>query len=291
MSDNKKKKPAAGKSVAGKTNSAQKSPKEMAKLKEKQKAEARKQAQQVAAKRERAERERAQKSREIQKRRAKQNEKEQKQQTKQQNKEHRIESVKNFRKALIKARKRFEYYTSKEFLGSFNYTRIFIFIVLPVIALCVGIYMIMQSPAVNVPSEIRNFSYSGKLEASAEASKLSEHQQEKLEKELGTKGRGKFDFYIKPEIQFDGNGETDGLCFGNSSENECVLIATVFDSEGEVLYRSLGLESGKEINAAKLFYDVSYGTHEVRIAVNAYNPETHKKIGTRYADITLKIED
>ncbi len=288
MSNNKKK-PAAGKSVAGKTNSGKS--KDKAKVNQKQRAEAQKQAQRIAAERDKAQRERARKSEEIQKRRAKQSEKEQRLEKKQESKARRSQLKQNFILSLKSGLKRFKYYTSKEFLGSFNYTRIFIFIVLPIVLLGVGIHLFSQTVLMNVPVDIRSYSYSGRLDESAEASKLSESQQAVLADELNSRGSGTFEFYIKPEIRFDSDGECEGLCFGNISENDCVLIAVIYDSEGEILYRSLGLESGKELNFAKLFKNVSFGVHEVKVAVNAYDSETYEKIGTRYAEIMLRVED
>ena len=82
---------------------------------------------------------------------------------------------------------------------------------------------------------------------------------------------------------------TEDLCFGNPKSNDCILIATVYDSDGEVLYRSLGLESGREINKAKLFKELSYGVHDVKVAVNAYDKATNKKIGTKYAKIKIAV--
>ena len=81
----------------------------------------------------------------------------------------------------------------------------------------------------------------------------------------------------------------DDLCFGNTKTNDFVLIATVYDKDNTVLYRSLGLEPGKEINRAKLFGEMSYGIHDVKVAVNAYDKNTNKKIGTRYAKIKIAV--
>ncbi len=284
MSD-KKKMPAAGKSVAGKTNSGKNSSKQNAKLKEKQKAEAQRQAQRVAAERDKAQRERARKSEEIQKRRAKQSKKAQKAENKIENKIRRTDERKIFIESAKNVYIKAKYYVSKEFLCSVDYGKLFRFVVLPVAVFCVALSAFLQTTIANVPAEIRRFDYNGRVEIQAQLPKLSESQQTLLSDELDAAGSGKFDFYIKPEIRFE-DGETDGLCFGNPNES-CVLVATVFDENGEVLYRSLGLESGKEINKAKLFKSISFGRHEVRVAVNAYDPDTNKKIGTKYADIVI----
>lgn len=292
---NKKKKPAAGKSVAGKTNSGQNNPEKSKKQTEKQKAEAEKQAQRVREERQKAERERARKSEEIQKRREKQKVKDEKTEKKNEAKEKVASVFKNvadsFKGSASAFRQKVKYYTSKEFLGSFHYTRILVFIVLPLVLIGVGIFMFLQTPLVNVPSEIRNFEFNGRLESSlmAKSSAFSTQQQAMFIDSVGAHGGGDFEFYINTEITLDDNGETDSLRFGNPQSNGCILVATVYDGEGRVLYRSLGLESGKEINEAKFFEELKYGTHEVKVAVNAYDSRTNEKIATKYAEIILSV--
>lgn len=293
---NKKKKPAAGKSVAGKTNSGQKNPEKLKKQIEKQRAEAEKQAQRVRDERQKAERERAKKSEDIQKRREKQKIKDEKTEKKNEAKEKVASGFKNvaesFKGTASASRQKVKYYTSKEFLGTFNYTRILIFIVLPLVLIGVGIYVFLQTPLVNVPSEIRNLEYNGRVESSltAKASRFNAQQQAMFIDSVNGIGSGDFEFYINTEIELDDNGETDSLRFGNPQGNDCVLVATVYDEDGKVLYRSLGLESGREINHAKFFEKLAYGTHEVKVAVNAYDSRTNEKIATKYAEIKLSVE-
>lgn len=286
---NKKKKPAAGKSVAGTTNSGKTNPNK--KNIEKQKAEAAKQAQRVQDERLKAERERAKKSEDIRKRREKQKAKDERIEKKQLGKEKRTTQHKNNVAFLKKIWSKVTYYTSKEFLGSFNYARIFLFVILPVALLIFGISFFTQATFLNVPSEIINYEFNGRLESSyvAKESAFNAKQREIFIETLDAHGSGKFEFYINSSIPVGDDGVIDELCFGNPEENNCILVATVFDSDGEVLYRSLGLESGTEINDAKLFKEIPYGTHKVKVAVNAYDKETNEKIGTKYARIKLSV--
>ncbi|MBR6531118.1 MAG: hypothetical protein IKT61_01285 [Clostridia bacterium] len=292
---NKKKKPAAEKSVAGKTNSGNKTSEKAKKEKEKQKVEAEKQAQRVREERQRAERERAKKSEDIQKRREKQRVKDEKHERKNEAKQKVTSSVKNevdsVRKVFGKIAEKLRHYTSREFLGSFRYSRILVFIVLPLLLFSVGIYFFLQTPLVNVPSEIRNLAFAGRLESTANAkpSAFSEGEQAMFIDSVKAHGAGDFDFYINTHITLNDNGETDTLRFGNPKENDCVLVAFIYDEDGRVLYRSLGLAAGKEINSAKFFEEVEYGTHEVKVAVNAYDSETNEKIATKYAEIILSV--
>lgn len=291
---NKKKKPAAGKSVAGKTNSGKKIP-DNKKNNEKKKAEAEKQAQRVREERLKAERERAKKSEELQKRREKQRVKDEKAEKKNEAKQKAVSSVRNelnsVRSLFEKIGKKLRYYTSKEFLGSFRYSRILVFIVLPLVLIGVGIYLFLQTPLVAVPSEIRDLEFSGRIESAATAkpSGFSESQQAMFIDSVGAHGTDDFEFYFNTNVTLDGNGETKNLRFGNPQGNDCILVATVYDEDGRVLYRSLGLEEGKEINSTKFFEEISYGTHDVKVAVNAYDSETNEKIATKYAKIKLSV--
>lgn len=287
---NKKKKPAAGKSVAGTTNSGKNNPNKSKKEIEKKKADALKQAQRVQEERLKAERERAKKSEDIRKRREKQKAKDEKTEKKQLGKQKRSSERKEKVALFKKVWSKVKYYTSKEFLGSFNYTRIFIFVILPIILIGLGVSAFVEATFINVPSEIRNFEFNGRLESfTAEPSAFNTQQKDIFIETLDAHGSRKFEFYINSTIPVGDNGKIDELCFGNPSDNDCILVATVFDSDGKVLYRSLGLESGMEINSATLFEEVPYGTHKVKVAVNAYDKKTYEKIGTKYANIKLSV--
>ncbi|MBR5262716.1 MAG: hypothetical protein IKV49_02725 [Clostridia bacterium] len=291
---NKKKKPAAGKSVAGKTNSGKKIPENKKNI-QKQKAEAEKQAQRVREERLKAERERAKKSEELQKRREKQRIKDEKTEKKNEKKEKVTSSVRgevaSVKAFFAKLDRKLRYYTSREFLGSFRYSRILIFIVLPLVLIGVGIYFFMITPLVAVPSEIRELEFSGRIESAltAKPSAFSESQQAMFIDSTAARGTDEFDFYFNTSVTLDDSGSTEDLRFGNPQGNGCILVATVYDDDGRVLYRSLGLEEGKEINNAKFFEEIAFGTHEVKVAVNAYDSETNEKIATKYAKIKLSV--
>lgn len=285
---NKKSMPAAGKSAAGKNNSGKSSSQ---KAKEKQRSLEEKNAKRIAQQRQKKQEEREKKSREIQKKRAKQSESQRKTEAKAQNKAKRNEKTKNLKKRLKKIWKKIKYYTSKDFLSSFNYVRILIFVGVPLAALVFCIIMIAQSVFVNVPLSIRNESFNGRIESEyiAEKSVFNLQQQQVFLESLKAKGSHKFSFYINSVINVGDENSTDNLCFGNPEKNDCILIATIYDKSGNVLYRSLGIEPGRELNDAKFFESLSYGMHDVKVAVNAFDKQTNKKIGTRYAKIKLAV--
>ncbi len=271
---NKKNVPVADKTVAGKNNY-------------KRKKQAEKDARRVLEEKERKQKQREKRSEEIRKQRqkvsAKNNRIAEKAEKKKRSKEHRKNRRDNFRT-------KFKYYTSKEFLGSFNYFRIFTFIILPIALIVTGIVCISHSVFVNVPTDIRKTEFNGRLESEtvAQESVFNAQQQQVFMDALKARGSRSFDFYFNSVVDVDDDFSTDDLCFGNPESNDCVLIATVYDGD-TVLYRSLGLEPGREINKAKLFGELSYGVHDVKVAVNAYDKNTNEKIGTKYAEIKLAV--
>lgn len=271
---NKKNVPVADKTVAGKNNY-------------KRKKQAEKDARRVLEEKERKQKQREKRSEEIRKQRqkvsAKNNRIAEKAEKKKRSKEHRKNRRDNFRT-------KFKYYTSKEFLGSFNYFRIFTFIILPIALIVTGIVCVSHSVFVNVPTDIRKTEFNGRLESEtvAQESVFNAQQQQVFMDALKAKGSRSFEFYFNSVVDVNDDFSTDDLCFGNPESNDCVLIATVYDGD-TVLYRSLGLEPGREINRAKLFGELSYGVHDVKVAVNAYDINTNEKVGTKYAEIKLAV--
>lgn len=271
---NKKNVPVADKTVAGKNNY-------------KRKKQAEKDARRVLEEKERKQKQREKRSEEIRKQRqkvsAKNNRIAEKAEKKKRSKEHRKNRRDNFRT-------KFKYYTSKEFLGSFNYFRIFTFIILPIALIVTGIVCVSHSVFVNVPTDIRETEFNGRLESEtvAQESVFNAQQQQVFMDALKARGSRSFEFYFNSVVDVNDDFSTDDLCFGNPESNDCVLIATVYDGD-TVLYRSLGLEPGREINRAKLFGELSYGVHDVKVAVNAYDKNTNEKVGTKYAEIKLAV--
>lgn len=289
MSNNRNR-PAAGKSVAGKNNSGHKNSLSDKELKRRRSQED-KDAKRLQKEKERRELAREKKSADIRKRREEQSKKELKLSEKKEQRE--IKEAKrqlrfdSFKKFLSKLR----YYTSRKFLRSFNYGRIFMFIIVPVALIIFGSVSFANSAFANVPAEIRNYEYEGRTETGAVVgeSAFNSQQISVFTDTLKSHGSRKFKFYINSRIHIDDDGKTSDLCLGNPSENGCVIIATIFDKDGKILYRSLGLEPGCELNNVTFFEKLPYGTHNVKVCANAYDAASHEKIGTRYAKIQLLV--
>ena len=144
----------------------------------------------------------------------------------------------------------------------------------------------------SLPDSVKKAEFKGRLEPDSIATEtsLSEAQQDKLAKSVKAKGNtGAFEFYVNDEISVQEYTDPALLEFGNNSSNDCVLVAFLLDENGEVIYRSLGVEPGEEIRSVMLFDAVSYGTQIAILAVNGYDADTYEKIGTQTVKIKLKI--
>lgn len=281
---NKKNMPAASKAVAGKNNKkTNKSKNAASQIRQNQK-----NAQRVLEEKERKLREREKRSKKIRRQRQKVQEKESRLDAKKQKRSLAKNEQKKRKQNIVK---KLKYYTSKNFLASFNYFRIFSCIVLPMAVIVFCCISISQSVAVNVPSEIRSAEFSGRIESDVTAHEITFNvqQQQAFADLLNSHGSGKFEFYFNSVIEIDDDFSTDELYFGNPKSNDVVLIAVIYDNDGKILYRSLGLEPNREISEAAFFDELSYGMHDVKVAVNAYDRNTYKKIGTKYAKIKLAV--
>lgn len=279
---NKKNMPVADKTVAGKNNSNAK------KEARKKKAAAEKNARRFIEEKQRKQKQQKKRSEEIKRRRQKQNAKEQRSVTRKEKKSNAKTKRRNKKEKFIR---NFRYYTSKKFLASFNYFRILTCIVLPIALIVTGCVSLSKSVLMNVPSEIRAIEFSGRTESETTAfeSVFNAQQQQVFIRALKAHGSRKFSFYFNSVVNVDDDFSTSDLCFGNPKSNDYILIATVYDGDGNVIYRSLGLEPGKEINNVKLFKELSYGVHNVKVSVNAYDKNTKEKVGTRYAKIKIAV--
>ncbi|MBQ8784208.1 MAG: hypothetical protein IJZ57_10620 [Clostridia bacterium] len=160
--------------------------------------------------------------------------------------------------------------------------------VIAVIALVTAI--VLSNPA--LPESVKNAEFKGRLEPDSVAarSSLSASQQAKLAKSVNAKGNtGAFDFYVNEQISVDEHTDPALIEFGSEESNDCILVAFLLDENGEVIYRSLGVEPGEEIRSVVLFDSVSYGSQTATLAVVGYDKKTYDKVGMQTVKIDLKI--
>lgn len=145
---------------------------------------------------------------------------------------------------------------------------------------------------ISVPDYVKNAQFKGRVEPEAVAfdMDISENQQKALVKATKVKGdTHKFDFFVNDSIVMNEYDDPALIEFGSADSNDCVLVFYMLDENGNELYRSLGVEPGKQIRSISFFDEIPYGTHEATLAVLGYNPETYKPVGMQTARIKLEI--
>lgn len=181
----------------------------------------------------------------------------------------------------------------KSFKEKYNIGKIALAIaaVLLVVAGAAVLVVSLFSHGVKVSDSVKNAEFKGRLEPDtvAYATDISSSQQKKLAKAVKSKGSHRFDFFVNEEVVLSEPTDSALLEFGSVSSNDCILIAFLLDESGKTLYRSLGVEPGEEIKSVRLFEEMPYGTHKLTLVVNGYNAESYEKIGTKTAEIQIKI--
>lgn len=158
-------------------------------------------------------------------------------------------------------------------------------------AIIVGIVLLICNRA-TVPDYVKNSEYNGRIENESVAfsMEISENQQEALAKATKVKGnKGAFDFFVNDRIVMAEYDDPALVEFGSVSSNDCVLVFVLYDENGNELYRSLGIEPGKQIRSVEFFDEIAYGTHELTIAVLGYDAKTYEKVGMQTSKIKLEI--
>lgn len=181
----------------------------------------------------------------------------------------------------------------KSFKEKYNIGKIVVAVV-AALAVAAGVTAIVISAfshSVKMPDSVKNAEFKGRLEPDtvAHESDISLEQQKKLAKAVNSNGSHRFDFFVNEEVALSEPNDPALLEFGSVKSNECVLVVFLIDESGETVYRSLGIEPGEEIKSANLFSELSYGTHKLTLVVNGYDAESYEKIGTKTAEIQIKI--
>ncbi|MBO4390542.1 MAG: hypothetical protein J5825_06760 [Lachnospiraceae bacterium] len=77
----------------------------------------------------------------------------------------------------------------------------------------------------------------------------------------------------------NGAGKKATLEFMNNSDNDCVQVVTIQNSDGVVLYKSDYIEAGKYLTQVELNQEFDPGTYPIQIWVRSYkNTEDHEHI-------------
>lgn len=164
--------------------------------------------------------------------------------------------------------------------------------IVAVIAATAIVIALIANNNYSVPDYVKNADYKGRVESEAIAfdMDISENQQKALTKATKSKGdKRKFDFFVNDTIVMNEYDDPALVEFGSADSNDCVLVFYIIDENGQELYRSLGIEPGRQIRSISFFDEIPYGTQNVTIAVLGYNAKTFKKVGMQTAQIKLEI--
>lgn len=101
---------------------------------------------------------------------------------------------------------------------------------------------------------------------------------------------GKFSYFCDSTLVLASRNAYGPIVFGNPSANDCILVLTILDKDGEMLYRSGGVLPGKYISQIRLLSapDES-GTYACRAYVSAYDRQTKERIGVQYSKLSVQI--
>ena len=69
----------------------------------------------------------------------------------------------------------------------------------------------------------------------------------------------KFDFYSMTEYEYSDANPIFPLSLANPSYNDCILVFTITDGDGEILYRSLGVRPGYMLTYVSFSIKIPYG--------------------------------
>ncbi len=97
-----------------------------------------------------------------------------------------------------------------------------------------------------------------------------------------------FRYYAATRLELAEKDSYANLNLVNVFDNGCVFIASIVDEAGCIHYQSLGLPAGMCLSEVTL-RNMSYGTHDMKLVVAAYDPETYKHLGTQYSDLTVQV--
>ena len=162
-------------------------------------------------------------------------------------------------------------------------TIIIALVILAILLFC-GVFQTKESRAANV-------SYYGREESDFAVSLISasEEEQKTMSDEMKLDfDNAKFDFYSMTEYEYSDANPIFPLSLANPSYNDCILVFTITDGDGEILYRSLGVRPGYMLTYVSFSRNIPYGENDLKLYVTAFK-EKEGKNETKYTKIGNSI--
>ena len=123
---------------------------------------------------------------------------------------------------------------------------------------------------------------------------ISSEQQSTYVEAMKVKGnKNKFSFYANTEIAVSKPDSAVPIAFSNPSFNDSVLLCQIVDSDGVIVFRSLGVVPGKYITNVKFSDYLDYGENELTMYVTAFraveseNGVAFEQVGKQKTDIKI----
>ncbi len=127
---------------------------------------------------------------------------------------------------------------------------------------------------------------------------ISQEQQEEFIKNTKAKGNTrKFSFYANTAMEVSKPDSLLPVSIANPSTSEEILLCTIVNENGVIVYRSLGIIPGRYVSNVRLSQYLDYGKNELTLYVSAFKAEgegdtlTYKKLGTQTAEIEVTVGD
>ncbi len=126
---------------------------------------------------------------------------------------------------------------------------------------------------------------------------ITDEQQMEYVKQTNAKGNTRaFKFYANTEMQILTSTSSLPISVANPTSSRVVLLFTLVDENGAMLYRSRGITPGQYLNNITLYKPLEYGDNELTLYVSAFSAEEgkdggteYKKEGTQRAKIKIKV--
>lgn len=140
--------------------------------------------------------------------------------------------------------------------------------------------------------------YSGKDFEDSEVGviSISDEKQSELVKKTDASGNtGKFSFYANTVMSLASPDSALPITLSNPTTSDKMLLCTIVNDNGVIVYRSLGIAPGRFLNKVKLSQYLDYGKNELTLYVSAFKTSeagtelTYKKVGTQRVKLEVNV--
>ncbi len=109
-----------------------------------------------------------------------------------------------------------------------------------------------------------------------------------------TKRRGQtraFTFFCNTTLLLNADSMSGYILFGNPAENDCDLVLSIVDENGDLIYRSDGVQPGKYISQIRPFVAPEKGAHVCTAYVSGYRirDQRYECVGVQYMDLAVEV--